>query len=101
MGKGSAIATTPPPTAATRAGSESRMGHACTNPTTTKEDVMSVQIISSRDAGEAWVQDHLDRGHDAHWTTVGAPGYGWGTYCFTCRDYGPSNEGILTMSDVR
>ena len=60
-------------------------------------DHMTTTAITPRE----WVDDHRARGHDAHTTTVAAPGYGTGSYCFTCTTYGPATGGILTIGDVR
>lgn len=58
---------------------------------------MSVLIVASIDE---WIEEHVALGHDAVHTTVGAPGYGHGSYCWTCSEYGPSDVGILTLADV-
>lgn len=49
----------------------------------------------------SWVEAHRARGHEASTTQIAAPGWGTGSYCFTCQEYGPSNGGILTLADVR
>ncbi len=46
----------------------------------------------------AWVQAHRDQGHAADPTVVGAPGRG--SWCHTCREYGPSTVRILTLEEV-
>lgn len=48
-----------------------------------------------------WVERHRAQGHDATLTSVAAPGWGQGSWCHTCREYGPSTGGILTEEDVR
>lgn len=48
----------------------------------------------------AWVQAHRDQGHAADPTVVGAPGIGRGSWCHTCREYGPSTVRILTLEEV-
>lgn len=49
-----------------------------------------------------WVQAHLDKGHDATITVIAAPGTGNGSWCFTCREYGPrAGVRILTPGEVR
>lgn len=42
-----------------------------------------------------WVDVHTAQGHDAHITQIGAPGYGTGSYCFTCHEYGPTTGGVF------
>lgn len=47
-----------------------------------------------------WVAEHRLQGHDATLTQIAAPGYGTGSWCWTCKEYGPSRGGILAPGDV-
>ena len=50
---------------------------------------------------QGWVTTHRAQGHDAHVTVIAAPGTGFGSWCFTCCESGPSTARILTLGDVR
>lgn len=50
---------------------------------------------------QGWVDYHKQGGHDAVLTSVAAPGWGTGSYCYTCTTYGPCTGGMLTLEDVR
>lgn len=49
----------------------------------------------------AWVAAHREQGHDATVTVAGAPGSGTGSWCGTCKTYGPNTFRVLTLGDVR
>lgn len=48
-----------------------------------------------------WVQAHRDRGHAADPTIIAAPGIGRGSWCHTCREYGPRTVRIPSLNEVR
>jgi hypothetical protein len=48
-----------------------------------------------------FVEEHRARGHDATFTVAGAPGTGRGTWCSTCKTYGPNNIRVLSPEETR
>lgn len=48
-----------------------------------------------------WAAMHCGFGHNATTTQIAAPGTGIGSYCWTCKEYGPSTGRILTPEEVR
>lgn len=63
--------------------------------------VLADYMATRTDDPRTWARCHTLQGHDASVTQIAAPGYGTGSWCWTCKAYGPSTGGILTEADVR
>lgn len=53
------------------------------------------------DTPEAFIDMHRQLGHEPTYTSISAPGTGTGSYCFTCKESGPTRGfRILSVEDV-